>query len=404
MQAEIIKTQAEELSKTSDEADIRAQVERGSTLLIVVALTSFLMTWTYLLHWWVGDNWASPMLWDSQQMLYGLGATMAAASLAFAEYHLYQFPVITTLFYVARIVVFASLLVTETANTLNREDERVHHQSQNSAVFKAVVESIGTTSAATAAAASSASPETLAAAAEKAKHQAALSTCGGTKSCNAARSGVAQAQAKLDASAAVQASGGAVAAAQITALANKANDLAYDERNFSGITKVMSNIFGTSPLTTALILSLLFISSLQLAFIALGRTVAIARAALPRAKSVASLRTGTQNATQHANPDTQIAATDNEVAALNTIWNEIDAGRITQISVRNDGQIAQTLKDKGYGSTNAERKELVDFVVDALRRESVLIGNPGWVDGADNGRRPQYIINPDRKIKYNHKK
>lgn len=379
--------------------DARRAAEISSLTIITGAILTFSLFLTFLLHWWVGQNWANPSLWTSEETAYAAVAFLMAVVTAALEYKGSSAVVVTYVFIVARALLFAYLLVGESANTVNREDARVHQLSQSSPVFLATVASIKDASVAAATASASPSSAAIQAAGDKAKAQAAHANCKGEQCRKEAQSRIAQADAKMQADAQSRAAGSASAATAITALAQSANSMAYDERNHSAISKIFASWFGIEPLKIALFLAVIGIAAINIGLFAVGRSMIIEKSAfMNEPKNSIGSGAGFSGASSQSTP--AAPATENQIAALNTIWSAIDTGLITSISVHDVGQPALLLKERGHGVTNDDRRRLVDFAMDALLREGVILPNPDYVDGEKNGKRPKYLINPARKIKY----
>ena len=382
------------------EADARRQAELSSLTIIAGAITTFLLFLTFLLHWWVGENWANLAAWTSEESMYGLTALTMALTIGALEYKLSSVVIVTRVMLFSRLLLLAFLLTGESANTVNREDARVHQASQSSPVFKATVDSIKAASVAAATASSQVSPAALAAAGDKASWESRAKNCKTTACTQEASRKIAQADAKLSADSAARDAGSSASAQAIGTLVSSANTMAYDERHHSAITKIFARWFGVDSLKIALFIAVLGMAAVNLALFSVGRSMAIEKGALssgsysPADFAGGGAISGTVTQQAHA------AATTNQQAALNTIWAAIDAGEITSISLHDNGDVATLLKDRGHGTTNESRRKLMEFAMDALLRENVINANPEYVEGAQNGKRPKYMINQNRVIKY----
>jgi hypothetical protein len=203
-------------------------------------------------------------------------------------------------------------------------------------------------------------------------------------------------QAQIDADKDARAGGQVAATNQINALIGNAKELEYDDKHFSALTKLFSSLFGTEPLTAALILGILMVGAFQLAFLAVGETVA-------EYKRELGLVGGSKRRVfvgGDAAPVVVIEPTENQKAALNLVWNAIDTGKLTAIAVHDNSPMANLLSEAGHGTTNENRRDLMAFIVDALTREGVLMPNPDYQPDEKNGKRPKHLINPSRVIKY----
>ena len=366
-----------------NDTDIQKELEHGIRVMMLSALTGFLLVFTFLVHFWVGESWANFGSYETKDLFYALVAFLIAATQAYAEYRLYQYSrKLSALMIVARVVLMTAIITFEVGNTMHREDARVHEQSENSPVFLATVKSIESASIAAAIAGATASPAAVKAAGN-------MAACKTDKCKNIY-------QAQIDADKDARAGNQAAAASQINALIGNAKSLEYDDKHFSALTKLFSSLFGTEPLTAALILGILMVGAFQLAFLAVGETVA-------EYKRELGLVGGSKRrvfAEAVATPVVVIEPTENQRAALNLVWNAIDTGKLTAIAVHDNSPMANLLSEAGHGTTNENRRDLMAFVVDALTREGVLMPNPDYQPGEKNGKKPKHLINPNRVIKY----
>lgn len=385
-----------------DDAARKAKV--ASYIVTIGAMSSSLFMTTFMLGLWVGKDWPHPSLYSSEHVWYAVIATVIGVIVGGVDWYISSVLKKSRLMAFSRTFMIFVIIMIDSSSMAQRADDRVHAGSTSSPVFAAVVDSIKASSQASASAAATSSPLALQAAADKAKAQAQYAECKGDSCRSAASSKIAQAQAKIDMDAQQRATGNTAAGNQIASLVGAANSLQYDERHAPAVGKIFGEWLGVPPLKIMFAVSFCVMLLVMVGSYSVGQNGAelSAALALPRRSEAFDVRSGTQDATQSATqdasePDIQDA---NQKAALYTIWSEIDAGSITSISVRNDGQIAQTLRAKRFATTNERIKELVDFVVDALLKEHVLIKNPDWADGESNGRRPQFVINPKREIRY----
>ena len=379
--------------------DARRAAELSSLTIIAGALLTFILFLTFLLHWFVGQNWANPSIWTSEETAYAAVAFLMAVVTAALEYKGSSAVVVTYAFIVARALLFAYLLVGESANTVNREDARVHQLSQSSPVFLATVASIKDASVAAATASASPSSAAIQAAGDKAKAQAVHANCKGEQCRKEAQSRIAQAEAKMQADAQSRAAGSASAATAITALAQSANSMAYDQRNHSAISKIFASWFGVEPLKIALFIAIIGIAAINLGLFAVGRSMILEKSAfINEPKNSIGSGAGFSGASSQSTP--AAPATENQIAALNLVWNAIDTGKLTAIAVHDNSPMANLLSEAGHGTTNENRRDLMAFIVDALTREGVLMPNPDYQPGEKNGKRPKHLVNPNRVIKY----
>ena len=134
-----------------NDVDIHNELEHGIRVMQLSALTGFLLVFTFLVHFWVGENWANFGAYETKDLFYALVAFLIAATQAYAEYRLYQYSrKLSALMIVARALLMTAIITFEVGNTMHREDARVHEQSESSPVFLATVKSIESASVAAA--------------------------------------------------------------------------------------------------------------------------------------------------------------------------------------------------------------------------------------------------------------
>lgn len=406
------------LRETMTEQQIKANYSVVKVAHILFAVLSLGMMFTFLMFWWQGVN--LDAVFD--KMGINTGAMVAlglifSAAIATGEYAVYKDAFSDKLILWAKIGIIFLCVLSDVGVNMDREDERVRNLSADSPALTAAVSAVEKSAASNS---SMALPVGYSKALTDQQSAAEwvngkCQTTHASKGAERIQKCITAEQAKLDAATAslatLSASMGAIASAQEaakganqTALIGQIKDLQHDETNNAHpLVKLVTYITSMEFIFSSMMVSLMVMVPPQLLFMAIGRQLLRYEMAMGMGDSsktpfdLPNLRVDTQ---QHA-ANTQIVEVDEtQKAALATIWQAIDKEEITKISKRDEGEIHLLLKDKKFGSTNESRRGLVNFVIDALFREKVLMKNPQWKDGQANGNIPEFVINPDRPIRY----
>jgi hypothetical protein len=337
-----------------------------------------------------------------------------SAAIATGEYAVYKDAFSDRLIVWAKVGVVFLCILSDVGVNMDREDERVRNLSADSPALTAAVSAVEKSAASNSSMALPAGYQKALADQQSASEwvNGKCQTTHASKGADRVRKCIVAEQAKLDAAtaslASLSASMGAIASAQETAkgvnqvaMIGQIQALQHDEANNAHpLVKLVSYITSMEFIFSSMMVSLFVMIPPQLLFMAIGRALLRYEMAMgmdDKASFDFNLRVGTQS---HAD-NTQISTPDEtQKAALNTVWSAIDKDEITKISKRDDGEIHQKLKERGFGKTNESRRELVYFVIDALFKEKVLMKNPQWKEGENNGNAPEFVIDPNRTLRY----
>lgn len=411
-----VREQARIIRESVPESDLRRNYSSMKFAHGLFTAGSFGMLLLFFIFWWAGsgiDEILSEMgIAVSMKMAMVLGGVLSAA-IASGQYSLYQHPIMFKTIMHAKIAVIILCVVADIGVNMDREAERVNDLSLDSPALKAAVSqanrpiSAGSTSM---------PPAYNQAVTEK--QDAMLWVNGKCETTHGAKGQeridkcITYEQARLDAAKATisdfsrHSTQMAQAAATVSISAQRQQietikNLSQDEETHSHpLVKLINYITSFDFIFSSMIVSLIVMIPIELMFIATGRSCLQYQMALGGSLGNKKDRADTQHTEQHSdNADRQyneVPESELQKTALNLIWNAIDSSKISSLSKRDDGQIHTLLKERGFESTNERRRKLVYWVIQALETEKVIITRPPDVPG-----KTDFIINPDRKIRYN---
>ena len=406
------------LRQTMTEQQIKSNYGLIKSAHILFAVLSFGMMFTFLMFWWQGVD--LDVIFNNMgvniSVVIILGLVFSAA-IATGEYAVYKDAFSDKLIVWAKVGVVFLCILSDVGVNMDREDERVRNLSADSPALTAAVSAVEKSAASNSSMALPAGYQKALADQQSAAEwvNGKCQTTHGAKGAERIQKCLTAEQAKLDAAnaslAALSSSMGAIASAQEAAkganqvaMIGQIQALQHDEANNAHpLVKLVSYITSMEFIFSSMMVSLFVMIPPQLLFMAIGRALLRYEMAMGMGDSsktpfdLPNLRVDTQ---QHAANTQKAEADDTQKAALATIWQAIDKDEITKISKRDEGEIHLLLKEKKFGSTNESRRALVNFVIDALFREKVLMKNPQWKDGQSNGNIPEFVINQERPIRY----
>ena len=394
--------------------EIRTSIKRRININLLFVTCSTVLLGMFWVRIFTGS--IDPWTWEAHQWLLGAVAVSISGLIAYSEWDNW-----TAGYLGWKTIALTVLLVffswfAESAQTMERSQHSAVQQSQDSAMFSSVQESISslvqspTQNTGGSAALASAK-------AKEAEIEAKIENKNRCQSC------VPESFATLRSQ--LAAAKGRIAAAEVSATAQSSeksmmlnqliasgNAIEGNEKFQFVMIKFLKGLFGSSIESAMFFFATLLILTFQACYWFSGMRLRVYKAALVRLEGGSSeLRPETQNTTSAPTAEkpkgTQGNAKSNSkplvpypfedvgYLAMKEVWREIAEGNITSITTRRPGEIFDFLTRANYGRNNQERLDLVAFVIDGLAKEGVIIQHPDWKEGESNGNRPQYIVAPD---------
>ena len=271
--------------KKRNELSLMEELRSAEKVVWLCFIGGLLLTANYAITYFSGSELKNIPEWGFIQWSGAFMGLVIAVSITFIQKVLYSSPTHSKAGLIVTTLVLIFVIISEIGAPIEKEGMKMKEASQNSAVFKAVVNGItGKTDAI-----SDYSAQIAAATAEKAQHQFERQRCKRhakkgekrVKRCeNFENSAIAQAQAKIDS---YQSSASATAnhnESQRLSLINEAKALEHNTDHHSELVKLTASILGANFLDAMMFLSLVLIVAFEAGFHFVGSRVGLLKTAL----------------------------------------------------------------------------------------------------------------------------
>lgn len=354
--------------------------------LLIAAGCAFLASAFFVVKYFAGGT-LDASIWTNEQWMNAMVGLGITAVITAAQAFLYQSGYKGSAAIAATCIVVFFGIFSEISQSMEREDATVRHRSADSQVFQAAVGSIQQMAASNPSA--SLAPQIAEAAQRLAQCESKLKQkkekhCDGDKAALSA----------LQEQAAIASQGKSIALASAV---SQAKALEYDEDKHYAMIRLIKDVFGLTGIWASFLFSVVIIGTFEYAFHFVGVYVADHKAEMRR-RGLTDLRVDTQENTEDTDVvKKKLTLSLSDKTTYNyfcRLWAAIISGEVNHISLRQDGQPFKFIRSLGYKGSNESLREMLNFILDALEKEGVLMINPKYdmTDPSANGTKPKYLI------------